>query len=239
MQGGKGARKSPRVEAKRAEKKEQFIATARRLIAEHGIAEASVHELARQLGISPATLYWYFPSREALIGEVQRRVFHELGEIFASQITAFQGEARAAGAAPRVAALAVLLRLAGFYLGLPETHPEHARVIAFSLDPRVWLDDQQGALLAPVLVRLFREVALPFQVAESSGALGPGGAGARAVQYWAALQGLLQTSKLARLSPDLFDVRTLGMASAATLLVGWGADQTALRDARALATRTP
>jgi AcrR family transcriptional regulator len=223
------------VQAKRAEKKEQFIATARRLIAEQGIAEASVHELARQLGLSPATLYWYFPSREALIGEVQRRVFHELGDVFASQIADYQRSAREAAAPPRVAALVVLLKLAGFYLELPDTRPEHARMIAFSLDPRVWLDDQQGALLAPVLVRLFREVALPFHTAETLGALRPGTASARAVQYWAALQGLVQTNKLARLSPGLFDARALGLSSAEALLVGWGAEPNELEDARKLA----
>src|SRR5690606_6453348 len=106
--------------------------------------------------------------------------------------------------------------------------------IAFSLDPRVWLDDQQGSLLAPVLVQLFREVARPFHVAMSVGALPDGSSSARAVQYWAALQGLLQSGKLARLAPGLFDVENLGLLSAEALLIGWGAQREHVAEARAL-----
>lgn len=232
---GKASKPSPRVQAKRAEKKEQFVAMARRLIAEGGMAEASVHGLARRLGLSPAALYWYFPSREALIGEVQRRVFAELADEFARQITDFKRGFQALTGEPQVAALGVLLKLADFYLQLSETRPEHARVIAFSMDPRIWLDDQQGTLLAPVLVRLFREVAGPFHEAETLGAIRPGSSSTRAVQYWAALQGLVQAGKLARLSPELFDVANLGAASAEALLLGWGAAPAQLEHARTLA----
>ncbi len=225
---------SPNVQAKRAEKKEKYIAAARELISQSGIAEASVHGLARKLGLSPAALYWYFPSREALIGEVQRRVFTEIAQEYRARREKLEAQLQTRTSDPAVACLTLVLGWAQYYLEMPTRNPEQARVIGFSLDPRVWLDVEEGARFAPVLLQLFREVSLPFQRAEEVGALKAGGAAGRAVQFWAALQGLVQTAKLGRLAPGLFDAAKLGMASAEALLLGWGAQEAALRAARAL-----
>ena len=225
---------SPNVQAKRAEKKEKYIAAARELISQSGIAEASVHGLARKLGLSPAALYWYFPSREALIGEVQRRVFSEIAQEYRARAESIAARLRDRGGDPAVCSLTVLLGLAQYYLEMPTRKPEQARVIGFSLDPRVWLNEEEGARFAPVLAQLFREVMLPFHHAAEVGALKAGAAPIRAVQFWAALQGLVQTAKLDRLAPGLFDAVKLGMESAATLLLGWGAQEATLSAARAL-----
>lgn len=225
---------SPSVLAKRAEKKEKYVAAARELIGQHGLAEASVHGLARKLGLSPAAIYWYFPSREALIGEVQRRVFAELTADFRERIERLLSECRRHSEDPAICSLVVLLGLADFYINMPERNPEQARVIGFSLDPRIWLDDSENARFAPVLEGLFREVSTPFKDAVASGALKAGKPTTRAVQYWAALQGLLQAGKLKRLAPGLFDSGSLGMASAHALLLGWGAQKETLLAAEAL-----
>ena len=225
---------SPSVLAKRAEKKEKYVAAARELIGQHGFAEASVHGLARKLGLSPAAIYWYFPSREALIGEVQRRVFAELTKDFREQIERLVVDFKNHSKDPAACSLAVLRGLARFYLEMPERNPEQARVIAFSLDPRMWLDEAESDSFAPVLEALFREVSIPFQRAVDSGALNGGPPTVRAVQYWAALQGLMEAGKLGRLAPALVDTQSLGMASADALLIGWGAKTETLAAASAL-----
>ncbi len=225
---------SPNVQAKRAEKKEKYIAAARELISQSGIAEASVHGLARKLGLSPAALYWYFPSREALIGEVQRRVFTEIAQEYRARAEQIDARLQERCDDAVVSSLTILLGLAHYYLEMPTRNPEQARVIGFSLDPRVWLDAEEGSRFAPVLAHLFREVTLPFQRAADVGALKADVAPGRAVQFWAALQGLVQTAKLERLAPGLFSAVKLGMASAETLMLGWGAQEAKLSAARAL-----
>jgi AcrR family transcriptional regulator len=40
------------------------------LISEHGVAGASLRMLARKLGMSQPSLYHYFPSKDALVGEI-------------------------------------------------------------------------------------------------------------------------------------------------------------------------
>lgn len=51
-----------------------IIKTATELFKEFGYARASMNELARRLGGSKATLYGYFPSKEALFAEVVKEV---------------------------------------------------------------------------------------------------------------------------------------------------------------------
>ena len=57
-----------------AERREEILAKAILLFAEHGF-ESSTRELARQLGTTQPLLYRYFPSKEALILEVYNRVY--------------------------------------------------------------------------------------------------------------------------------------------------------------------
>lgn len=48
-------------------RREEVLETALELIAEHGLAGASLRRLAKRLGMSQPSLYHYFPSKDALI----------------------------------------------------------------------------------------------------------------------------------------------------------------------------
>ncbi len=56
-------------------RKQEIIAVARDLIAEHGHEKVSVSEVARQVGVSKAAVYFYYDSKEALFREV---IFQEV-----------------------------------------------------------------------------------------------------------------------------------------------------------------
>lgn len=49
---------------------EKIAAVALALIAEKGLDAFSLRDVARSLGVYPTALYWYFPSKNALLGEV-------------------------------------------------------------------------------------------------------------------------------------------------------------------------
>lgn len=212
---------STRVQRKRAAKRDLIVDAAFEAVSRDGPADFSLNQLARDLDYTPGALYWYFPSKEALVVEVQSRAFRELRDKLAESRRAwhrvFEDEP------PAVQRIGGLLGLARYYLQLERTDPQYARMISFSLDPRVWLDDGTAQQLVPILGELFGQVAEPLVAAQHESVLQPGDALGRAVQYFAALQGMLLTSKLSRLSNDLFDVERLGMNSAETLLLGWGA----------------
>jgi AcrR family transcriptional regulator len=61
---GKGAVK--RRERARQEMREDILRAARRMVEQEGLANLSLRGIARELGYSPAALYEYFPSKEAI-----------------------------------------------------------------------------------------------------------------------------------------------------------------------------
>jgi len=65
------------VEAARIELKEACIRVARDLIAEQGVEQLSLREVARRLDVSHQAPYRHYPSRDHLLAEVIRRCFRE------------------------------------------------------------------------------------------------------------------------------------------------------------------
>jgi AcrR family transcriptional regulator len=61
-------------------KLESIVQTAKQLFSEHGFERISVDEIARQAGVTKATVYSYFGSKEALFGAT---VLHKVREEFA------------------------------------------------------------------------------------------------------------------------------------------------------------
>jgi AcrR family transcriptional regulator len=225
---------SNRVARKRQQRKERILEAAFAAIAESGPAEFSLNQLARDLDYTPGALYWYFPSKDALVVAVQGITLAELAGWIVADRDAWESLPQVARSEPQTKALSTLLRLARFYLGLEQSAPKHARIIAFSLDPRVWLGDEELKTLGPVLRALFEPSTTAFAQAEQCGALTAGRPVIRAIQYWNALQGTLLAGKLARIDAGLFDANLLGADTAKTLLLGWGAPVPALERALGL-----
>lgn len=82
-----------------------------RMVREGGVAALSLRELARRVDYSPAALYEYFDSREALLGELAREGYERLGEAL-----------RAPEGIRPLARLGVMCR---GYLGFAARSPEH------------------------------------------------------------------------------------------------------------------
>ena len=57
--------------------KEACLRAAREAIAEQGVEQLSLREVARRLGVSHQAPYRHFPSRDHLLAEVMRRCFQE------------------------------------------------------------------------------------------------------------------------------------------------------------------
>src|ERR1700716_169986 len=54
--------------------REELVLAAFQAVAEKGFEGLRTREVAAQVGINPATLHYYFPTKEALIGAVLRHV---------------------------------------------------------------------------------------------------------------------------------------------------------------------
>jgi AcrR family transcriptional regulator len=227
-----GKEASDRVQRKRGERRARIVEAAFAAIAEHGPADFSLNQLARDLDYTPSALYWYFPSKEALVLEIQKSTFVQLTGLLHAARAGWTADPALARANPAVRAVYGLLCQARWYLQLERTAPALFRIVAFSLDPRILLDAEQGRELMVVVGGLFVESSISFAQAEQADALSPGNAVHRAVQYWGALHSLALTGKLQRLDASLFRVEDLALASAETLLLGWGAAPRTLAAAR-------
>ena len=66
----------------RPDKEEQILGAAERTVLTQGVESLSVAAVARELGLAPNSIYWYFPSRDHLIVATARRI---LGRIIQSE----------------------------------------------------------------------------------------------------------------------------------------------------------
>lgn len=214
---------SDRVRRKRDERRERIVEAAFRAIAQQGPADFSLNQLARDLDYTPGALYWYFPSKEALVLEIQSRAFSQLATMLKEARLRWAADPAIARASEPTRLLHALLCQARWYLLLDQSAPEYTRIISFSLDPRILLDNTQAQSLMGVLAGLFQESALAFEAAQEAKLLSPASSVQRSIQYWAALHGMVMTTKLRRLNETLFQVDALAMNSAEALLLGWGA----------------
>ncbi len=78
---------SPRSKKLSAEMRTQshaaLIAAARKLFAEVGYFNCRISDIARQAEMSQGNLYWYFPSKEAVLQAVLTEAFESLGAVMA------------------------------------------------------------------------------------------------------------------------------------------------------------
>jgi AcrR family transcriptional regulator len=62
---------------------ERIVTAGARVLEESGYQEASTNRIAREAGVSPGSLYQYFPDKEAIVAELTRRLVDD----FATTIT--------------------------------------------------------------------------------------------------------------------------------------------------------
>ena len=66
--------------------RDQILAAASHLIAQNGVENTSLADIARQLGISRGTLFYHFPSKSQLIFEVTDRYFSQVTQVLVARV---------------------------------------------------------------------------------------------------------------------------------------------------------
>jgi AcrR family transcriptional regulator len=214
---------TPRL-TRRKERLDGIIAAARGVIEKEGLEALSLHRLARELGLVTAALYRYFPSKDALLAELQRQTISELHAELRATTELARSSAERSGLDARAGALAEIFSVSDFYLALPTNAPEHFGLISVLLaDPRPLVSADEAKKTAPYLLSFLDDVRSLLARAADAGALAPGDAFDRTLVLWSALQGSSQLGKISRFEPKRFDARRLGREALRALLAGWGA----------------
>jgi AcrR family transcriptional regulator len=224
-------RKTEMVESRRERKRharvEQIVEAAMRLAVDEGLEALTIQRLARELDAAVGALYRYFPSKEALLAELQRRVIVAFRESLTQARQRL--DAQLAGrtkrqADARTAALAAVLLPPWLYWTLAERAPAQFRMIRRMVgEPRDLLPDELAAPNVAVMLELLAEVGAVLDAAVQCSALEPGDTAVRTVLLWGSTDGLMQLGKLGRFDPELFRTQALCAEMMRGLLRGWGA----------------
>jgi AcrR family transcriptional regulator len=176
-----GRAKRPKIAGRatrdaRGNRREQILAEALRLFAEHGVHTVSTRQIAAAVGVSQPSLYAFFPTKQALVGEVSARAFLALSTRMAEELRR----------APPPGALA---RLGRVYIDFGLTQPDAYRV-AFMMEGvrKQAAGDHDGAMAIGLGAFLIFRGA----VAEALGAeRGAEDIDLMAQSLWASLHGLV------------------------------------------------
>jgi AcrR family transcriptional regulator len=111
---------------------ERILTAGARVLSERGYQEASTNRIAREAGVSPGSLYQYYPDKDAIVAEITRRLVSDFATAIAPALR------RAATEEPAIGTLSIL----GAVL---DALQEHAELLRAMVD-RIPAVEQQAAL---------------------------------------------------------------------------------------------
>jgi AcrR family transcriptional regulator len=215
-----------RRQRQRAEREAAYLRTALQIATDEGLHALTMQRLAAEVDCAVGTVYTYFPSKSALIAEVQRQAIDRLSDAWDALTP---GVAKALKRAkPDVAALAQIIAAGRFWIDAITAYPQEARLLQLLFSEAGTLEVDDAARVAPAALRHLEPARAAFAAAAAAGALDPGDPMDRTASYVAAINGVVQLGGLARFEFAPFDGARLAGDLIDTLLRGWGAKPTAV-----------
>lgn len=224
-----------RAERRRRRRARQFLDAAQRIVAAESFEALTMARIAKELDTVDSAVYRYFPSKGALIAEIQREAIERLNESMSAISAAADSRFRDEDLGERDTAVARLVLFGRWLCATEIAYPEELRLLQMIMTrPTSALDPGGGDRIFPVAMQLLGHAATAIQAAQDVGAISSADAIQRAVIWSAAISGVLQTDDLERYAPDLFGQTRLAQQTNLDLLTGWGADPESLRKATAV-----
>lgn len=75
-----GVDTSPRSQRRRERSRDEILDAARTVLEARGLQGLTMDEVARAVGLTKPALYYYFPSKDALLGELHHRSFAQMAQ---------------------------------------------------------------------------------------------------------------------------------------------------------------
>ncbi len=233
VQGQSVATSSGRRARNRLARHQDYLRTALRIATDEGLAALTMQRLAEEVDAAVGTVYTYFPSKGALVAEVQREAVDRLTSSYLLLRPVI--EERVADADPSIAGLTHLVGFARFCIESVDTLPQEQRLLQqLMYDADQMVPTEEGGRVLPTVLRLLDLARERFAAATRAGALHPGDPMDRTIVLAAALNGVLQVGKLSRWDAELLDGGRLARLLIDDLLAGWGADADHLAAAHAV-----
>ena len=178
-----------------------------------GVKSLTMQRLATDLGCAVGTVYTYFPSKGALIAELQREAVERLAASY--RLIRVRSDAELASwNDERAESIARLVVFGRFWIATVDTFPEEAKLLHLLIsEPEVLVPPEEQHRVLPVAMALLGQAQACVEHAASVGGIQVSDSLAVVIRWAAALTGALQISNLARLDPVTFDGPRLARAA--------------------------
>lgn len=221
-----------RVVRKRREREQRFVGAARRIVADEGFDALRMQRLADDLDMAVSAVYRYFPSKGALVRQLQVEAIGQLSRSLRDVLRRVDEHPDLPdGDRP----LMRLVLVGRWLCAASLAYPEDLRLLQMIMSQRnSTLDEGGGWKVLPVAMEVIGQAAQVVADAQAAGVVEPTDPIVRALMWASALGGVLQTDDLEQYAPDLFGQTRLAQQANLDLLRGWGAPPDGLARANAL-----
>lgn len=224
-----------RRERNRLARHRAYLRTAMAIVSDEGLDALTMQRIADELDCAVGTIYTYFPSKGALVAEVQREAIERLTASYLTIRAETDRLLEVEGVSAGVGALTRLVGMGRFWIATPAAFPQEAQLMQLLMSEQreVMATSDTGRVLPAALRHLDLARALLADAVDRR-ALDPADSDWERVVTWlAAINGVVQVSRLATHDAELFDGERLAARLNLDLLRSWGADPRALTRADA------
>lgn len=205
----------------RLERERAYLDAALDIAGRDGLRNLTMARLADQVDAAVGTVYTYFPSKGALVAELQREAIERLTASY-HLIRDRSDDELAGWDDPRAAALARLALFGRFWVASVDTLPQEASFLhALISESEELVPPEEQHRVLPAAMALLDEARARLEDGVAAGAVVVDDPMDVVIRWAAALTGVLLTSNLAPLNPTAFDGRRLARILQHDLLLAW------------------
>ena len=204
-----------------------FLDTAFSIVSEEGFDSLTMQRLADETDAAIGAVYRYFPSKSALVAEVQRAAIDRLTASFTLIVDRAERAFADRRLDPAALATARLALFGRWFIATADSVPQELHMFQILMsDSRQQLSVEDGMRVVPSAMALLEPVRTCVESATEIGVLDAREDSMDRVVTWAsAVAGVLQLSRLGPYDAELFDGDRLARNLTYDLFVGWGASR--------------
>lgn len=207
----------------RRDRERAYLDAAMEIAGRDGLRSLTMSRLADEVDAAVGTVYTYFPSKGALVAELQREAIERLNASY-HVVRRRSDAALDTWTDPVAAAVARLLVFGHFWIASADALPQEAAFLhALISETEQAVPVEEHHRVLPAAMALLDDARACVEEGVALGAIRVGDAMDVVIRWAAALTGTLLTSNLAPLNPRAFDGRRLAHLLQRDLLLGWGA----------------
>jgi AcrR family transcriptional regulator len=206
---------------------QEYLRTALDIVTTEGFDALTMQRLADECDSAIGAVYRYFPSKGALVAEVQAEAVDRLSTSYALVRARTDAELAPLGLPEAELALIRVVLLGRWFIALSDSHPQELRLLLMLIgEARVVVPVEEGMRVLPRVIRLLDTARACLDDAVDAGIIDTRSDSMTRVVTWAAaVGGVLQASRLDVYDADLFIGPQMTLSLTMDLFRAWGASR--------------